>query len=227
MNDEYELKVLKSVALKLIDEIVESNKNDLDSLKISREEIVFDIARKIYTQGGRKIPFSEIRDLFDPRIKMKEKSEARKRLTTATPQNPSIRDGQIEIDEKLAAKQIEIRQNIGKFGGDEETTRVFLRVRKTISEQIGVEEEEVNLECHLSNHLGADDLDMVELIMALEEEFGIEISDEVVDSRLGISPNFSFSSWGSGSSPSSSCGAGPECVVRNFVSLICEITGQS
>ncbi len=224
MNDEYELKVLSSVALKLIDEIVEGSKNNLDGLKISREEIVFDIARKIYTQSGRKIPFSQIRDLFDSRIEMREESDARKRLETATPQNPSVRDSQIEIDEELSVQKNEIRKNIGRFGGDEEKTQVFLRVRKIISEQLGVEEEEVNLDCHLSNHLGADDLDMVELIMALEEEFNIEIGDEVADSHLGITPNFSFSSWGSGSSPTSSYSAGAECIVRNFVNLIHEKT---
>ena len=52
------------------------------------------------------------------------------------------------------------------------------RVKKSIAEQLGVEDEEVNPESRFVEDLGADSLDTVELVMALEEEFGIEIPDE-------------------------------------------------
>jgi acyl carrier protein len=52
------------------------------------------------------------------------------------------------------------------------------RVKKIIAEQLGVDEEEVHPESHFVEDLGADSLDTVELVMALEEEFGIEIPDE-------------------------------------------------
>jgi acyl carrier protein len=52
------------------------------------------------------------------------------------------------------------------------------RVIEIIVEQLGVSEEEVALEASFVDDLGADSLDLVELIMALEEEFGLEISDE-------------------------------------------------
>jgi acyl carrier protein len=52
------------------------------------------------------------------------------------------------------------------------------RVKKIISEQLGVEMSEVQPESHFVEDLGADSLDTVELVMALEEEFGIEIPDE-------------------------------------------------
>jgi len=52
------------------------------------------------------------------------------------------------------------------------------RVIEIIVEQLGVSEEEVALEASFIDDLGADSLDLVELIMALEEEFGLEISDE-------------------------------------------------
>ena len=52
------------------------------------------------------------------------------------------------------------------------------RVKKIIAEQLGVEEEEVTLEAHFVEDLGADSLDTVELVMALEEEFECEIPDE-------------------------------------------------
>jgi acyl carrier protein len=52
------------------------------------------------------------------------------------------------------------------------------RVKKIIVEQLGVKEEEVSNESSFVDDLGADSLDNVELVMALEEEFGCEIPDE-------------------------------------------------
>jgi acyl carrier protein len=55
---------------------------------------------------------------------------------------------------------------------------VFEKVKAIIVDQLGVEEEEVTLEASFIEDLGADSLDIVELIMALEEEFEIEVPDE-------------------------------------------------
>jgi acyl carrier protein len=52
------------------------------------------------------------------------------------------------------------------------------RVKKIIVDQLGVEEETVTPQASFVDDLGADSLDTVELVMALEEEFGIEIPDE-------------------------------------------------
>jgi acyl carrier protein len=52
------------------------------------------------------------------------------------------------------------------------------RVIEIIVEQLGVSEEEVTLEASFIDDLGADSLDLVDLIMAMEEEFSLEISDE-------------------------------------------------
>jgi acyl carrier protein len=52
------------------------------------------------------------------------------------------------------------------------------RVKKIVAEQLGVSEAEVKNESSFVNDLGADSLDTVELVMALEDEFGIEIPDE-------------------------------------------------
>ena len=52
------------------------------------------------------------------------------------------------------------------------------RVQKIVSEQLGVSSEEVKSEASFIDDLGADSLDTVELVMAFEEEFEIEIPDE-------------------------------------------------
>ncbi|MBE0595806.1 MAG: acyl carrier protein [Desulfuromonadales bacterium] len=52
------------------------------------------------------------------------------------------------------------------------------RVKQIVAEQLGVDEDQVVSEASFMDDLGADSLDTVELVMALEEEFDIEISDE-------------------------------------------------
>ena len=55
---------------------------------------------------------------------------------------------------------------------------IELRVKKIVAEQLGVNESEVKTESSFVDDLGADSLDTVELVMALEEEFECEIPDE-------------------------------------------------
>jgi len=73
----------------------------------------------------------------------------------------------------------------GKEGGTFMAT-VDERVKKIIAEQLGVEEDEVTPEASFVEDLGADSLDTVELVMALEEEFGIEIPDEDAEKILTV-----------------------------------------
>lgn len=61
------------------------------------------------------------------------------------------------------------------MGGSENST--FETVKKIIVEQLGVDEDDVTMESSFVDDLGADSLDIVELIMALEEEFELEIPD--------------------------------------------------
>ncbi len=58
---------------------------------------------------------------------------------------------------------------------------IFKRVKKIVVEQLEVEEEAVTAEASFANDLGADSLDTVELVMALEEEFEIEIPDKITE----------------------------------------------
>ncbi len=58
------------------------------------------------------------------------------------------------------------------------TASTYDRLKKIVIEQLGVDEEQVTPEASFVEDLNADSLDLVELIMSLEEEFGAEISDE-------------------------------------------------
>ena len=55
---------------------------------------------------------------------------------------------------------------------------VFERVKEVLTEQLGVDENEITEEASFQEDLDADSLDLVELIMELEDQFGIKISDE-------------------------------------------------
>ena len=60
------------------------------------------------------------------------------------------------------------------------------RVKDIIVEQLGVKPDQVTPEAKFVEDLGADSLDIVELIMALEEEFGIEVPDEQAEKLLTV-----------------------------------------
>jgi len=60
------------------------------------------------------------------------------------------------------------------------------RVKEIVVEQLGVNESEVNPEAKFVDDLGADSLDLVELVMALEEEYNMEISDEDAEKILTV-----------------------------------------
>lgn len=58
---------------------------------------------------------------------------------------------------------------------------VFDKIKSIIVEQLGVEESQVALETHLMKDLEADSLDAVEIIMAIEDEFDLEVPDEAAE----------------------------------------------
>ncbi|NLB78853.1 MAG: acyl carrier protein [Clostridiaceae bacterium] len=63
---------------------------------------------------------------------------------------------------------------------------VFEKVKDIIVEQLGVDEEEIKMEASFIDDLGADSLDIVELIMALEEEFELEIPDKEAEKIASV-----------------------------------------
>ncbi|MBD2296094.1 acyl carrier protein [Anabaena sphaerica FACHB-251] len=62
-----------------------------------------------------------------------------------------------------------------------EKEEIFEKVKEIVAEQLSTEIDKIKLKSTFSEDLGADSLDTVELVMALEEEFGIEIPDEAAE----------------------------------------------
>ena len=58
---------------------------------------------------------------------------------------------------------------------------VFEKLREILAEQLDVDPQDISLDTDIANDLGADSLDVVELAMAVEDEFGVEIPDEEIE----------------------------------------------
>lgn len=69
---------------------------------------------------------------------------------------------------------------------------VFEKVREIIVEQLGVDKNDVTIDTHLMKDLEADSLDAVEIIMAIEDEYGIEIPDEDAEKFQSVSDLVKF-----------------------------------
>ncbi len=63
---------------------------------------------------------------------------------------------------------------------------VFEKIRKILCEQLDLEEDDVTLESNIAEDLGGDSMDVVDLIMSIEDEFGIEVPDEEVENIMTV-----------------------------------------
>lgn len=60
-------------------------------------------------------------------------------------------------------------------------SEIFEKVKKIVVDHLGADEDKITMEASFIDDLGADSLDQVELVMAFEEEFGVEIPDEAAE----------------------------------------------
>jgi acyl carrier protein len=69
---------------------------------------------------------------------------------------------------------------------------VYERVRSIVAERLGVDEEKVTMDAEFIGDLNADSLDLVEVIMAMEQEFDVEIKDEEAENIRSVSDAVNF-----------------------------------
>ena len=73
-----------------------------------------------------------------------------------------------------------------------ETQEIFDKVQEIVAQQLGVDKSQVTKNANFAEDLGADSLDTVELVMAIEEEFSIEISDEAAENIANLEQAVEF-----------------------------------
>lgn len=69
---------------------------------------------------------------------------------------------------------------------------VFEKIKEIIADQLGVDEDDITMESSFRDDLGADSLDVVELVMAVEEEFDVEFPDEDAESIVTVADAVSY-----------------------------------
>jgi len=185
----YELKVLKMVANKYLDETLSATEESLKALEANRDQVVWELATRIYSQSGHKVELSTLRDVVNSRIGVVKYQLAAEKERMAEQAR--------RVTEEKAAEEAGLRDEItiimGELGIDESQAKIFVKVRKILSEQLEVDENEVTLDSHIITDLNADELDTVELAMALEEEFDIEIPEQLLGTVKRWPPTYSNS----------------------------------
>lgn len=211
-QDDYELKILKTVVETHLDKTIAFTEEGLKSLESNRDRHVWELSTKIYSQSGHKVEFHLAKDMANSWLESKKKQLAKVRWAEAEKvrQIAAEKAYQVaEVNRRIAEREAIEKDRIGrrtlllkeidkfaeqiadaKLKGNDEVEHilnslaythvgVFFKTKKIFAEQLCVEENIVNLESNIKDDLNADSLDVVELIMAIEEEFDIEIPDEV------------------------------------------------
>lgn len=87
----------------------------------------------------------------------------------------------------MKLKRIFLVKRIKKiFGGNMERDEIFEKLKKLITDVLDIKKEKISFESKFLEDFGADSLDIVEMVMAIEEEFNIEIPDEDVEKVLSV-----------------------------------------
>ena len=88
----------------------------------------------------------------------------------------------VDFKDGYAYNYVEDLSKIELKGGVKMSSEeIFEKVREIISDKLGVEIDDIDLSSELTEDLGADSLDLVDLVMAFEDEFGIKVDDEQIE----------------------------------------------
>jgi acyl carrier protein len=214
MNEDsknYEMQILAMMINQYLDDMVSLSEEKLNQLEANCDQIVWDLATRIYKESGHKVEFHIIRNLINSRIEVmryqlffskssllesKRIDEEKAMKIAEEKANAIINDKKIDDTEKITILQ--------ELAGDERKLAIFIKVQEIISYQLEVEKSEIHIDdelfylqsssyssysfytssssfdswSDLLSNWGGDELDKIELIMVLEEEFDLELSDE-------------------------------------------------
>jgi hypothetical protein len=183
----YELEMLKIIVEKHLDESISVTEKSLNELVAKRDQTVWDLVTKIYTQSGYKIELTTVRDIVNSRIKSiesqlaEEKIRHTKEVQRVVEENArqSAKEVRRIAEEKIrhAAEEVRVSKN---------RPMVLAKARQIVSEQLEVNIDEVNLGSPIPwfGETSGWCSDMkagpaIDVLDALEEAFEIEIPDGI------------------------------------------------
>jgi len=216
MNEDsknYEMQILAMMINQYLDAMVSLSEEKLNQLEANCDQIVWDLATRIYKESGHKVEFHIIRNLINSRIEVmryqlffsksslleSKRIDEEKAIKIAEQKaNAVINDKKIDDTEKITSQE------------NERQLAIFIKVQEIISYQLEVEKSQIQIEdelfylqsaervssyssysfysscssfgfgrnSYLLSNWGGDEHDTLELIMALEEEFDLEVPDE-------------------------------------------------
>lgn len=181
-NQNYESNLLKMVINQELDQIVVTDEDALISLESNIDSTVWKLATKIYQSSGHKVDLLTVKELMISKI-----NSIKQNIYYQKQKEREIRENQqnlVKVEQTRVFNddlKDEIADVLDICHGNEDKALVFLRVQKVIIEQLEVEKGCVNWDSHIANDLGADECDIIELFMTLEEEFDIEIPEDILD----------------------------------------------
>lgn len=177
-DKDYEAKILRMVVNEYLNQTTFSTEKSIKALEDNPDEAVWELATKIYKESGHKVELCMVRDIVDLRITdwkyQLEKLEIEEKARAEAEEK-----ARAEAERKAVEAKWEVLSAIlQEIGDDVGRAKVFVKLWEIISEQLSVYERAVTLNSSIANDLGADELDELELRIAVEEEFDIEISDD-------------------------------------------------
>lgn len=135
---------MRLIDRKILD-ITSITEESLRALEVNRDQVVWDLATKIYNQSGHKVELSTVRDVVNSRIgAMKYQLAAEKERIAEQTRRGAEQKAQQAAEEahRAAIQEAHLRAQmasiLSEFGGDESKAQVFVRVRKIISDQLGI-----------------------------------------------------------------------------------------
>jgi acyl carrier protein len=184
MDKDYELTVFTQVINKHLDEIIFVTEESLKYLITNRDQVVYDLATKIYTQSGHKVELAIIRDIVNSRTEdLSYKFVAEQKSIQDEAHRKEQKRFQEQERLRLTKQEYFEQEHIlrEKFEGNKSKVLIFIKVQKIFCEVLSIRESYIDLEFNLFDELGNNSIAFLETIFALEEGFDIKISDEDSD----------------------------------------------
>lgn len=204
-NQNYKLEILEYAVNQSLNRLLPENSQDALSVILDRSnEVVWRVATDIYVKSGHQIDFVFIRDILNLRIeplqnkiaeeeRIKEELEAQKRIREA--EEAPIR---AKLEAERLAREAKEQKQLQQFKeanpdidiDNYRELEIFTKLKKIIAEQLQVDEKLITLNYVLDfnfSYFGSNEdayLNFIEFVMAIEEEFDIEIPDEEAKSLL-------------------------------------------